>query len=136
MRLRSDERALVEAALGVRERAYAPYSHFLVGAALLSEDGRTFLGCNVENASFGATMCAERNAVGAAVAAGARRFKLLAVATEAHPPAPPCGLCRQVLSEFAPALRVILVNPAGTLRRVGLDRLLPVGFDAQSLSKR
>lgn len=92
--------ALVNAAWEVRERAHAPYSKFKVGAALLAEDGRIFTGCNVENLSYGLTMCAERVAVGAAVAAGVTAFRGVAVVAETREPISPCGGCRQVLSEF------------------------------------
>src|SRR5206468_4728052 len=94
--------ALIHAAIDVRQRAYAKYSQFAVGAAVLAGDGRVFTGCNVENSSYGLTICAERAAVFAAIAAGQQRFELLAVATTGG--ATPCGACRQVLAEFAPEL--------------------------------
>ncbi|HEY6478364.1 MAG TPA: cytidine deaminase, partial [Polyangia bacterium] len=92
--------ALVMAARAVRGRAHAPYSKFLVGAAVRDERGRIHVGCNVENASYGLTVCAERNAVAAAVAAGARRVRAVAVVSGSRPPASPCGACRQVLAEL------------------------------------
>ncbi len=133
VRLRKIEQALVDAALSVRKKAYAPYSRFKVGAALLTDDGEIFLGCNVENASYGATICAERHAVGNAVAAGKREFVQLAIATSTSPPSPPCGICRQVLGEFAPKLKILLVNPKGEVVRIRLDKLLPMAFSSQSL---
>ncbi|RME28199.1 MAG: cytidine deaminase [Deltaproteobacteria bacterium] len=126
--MRKSEYKLVEAALEVRLRAYAPYSGFKVGAAILTDTGEIFTGCNVENASYGATICAERNAVAAAVAAGARGFVRLAIATGSSPPSPPCGLCRQVLGEFNPRLGLLLVNHRGQLIRTTLTRLLPSPF--------
>lgn len=126
---------LRQAALAARDRSYAPYSRFRVGAALLCEDGETVLGCNVENASYGLCVCAERTAVGAAVAAGRQRFVAIAIATASSPPSPPCGMCRQVLSEFADDLPVLLVNPAGESCETRLRELLPSGFDRQLLER-
>lgn len=123
---------VVAAALTAQAQAYAPYSKFRVGAALEAEDGRVFTGCNVENASYGLTICAERMAVGAAVVAGARRFRRVVVATDADPPASPCGACRQVLSEFGPELTVESVSPAGA-RRWTMGELLPARFAPESL---
>lgn len=125
--------ALVARAREVQAQAYAPYSRFRVGAALESEDGRVFVGCNVESASYGLTICAERMALGAAVAAGARRFRRLAVATDADPPAAPCGACRQLLAEFGLDLDVIAAGPAGE-RRWTLAALLPDAFTGEALA--
>ena len=108
-------------------RAYAPYSHFLVGAALRAIDGRVFSGCNVENASFGLTMCAERVALGAAIAAGVRVFSAIAIAGPAERSAVPCGACRQVLAEFGLGLRVIYLRDAG-ITVTTLGELLPETF--------
>lgn len=120
-------RRLVEAAKATRERAYAPYSRFHVGAAVLAEDGRVFVGCNVENSSFGLTVCAERNAVAAAVAAGARPVAVAVVGDTDH--LPPCGACRQVLAEFLADMPVILGAPDGTTWRItSLGALLPSQF--------
>ena len=124
--VRVDE--LREAAFAALERAYAPYSSFRVGAAILAADGSVEVGCNVENASFPASMCAERVAVGALAARGLRRFDLLVIATEADSPTPPCGICRQVLSEFAPGLSIVSVTRSGTEARWSLDELLPSPF--------
>jgi cytidine deaminase len=122
------------AALGAMSRAYAPYSNFRVGAALQDKDGRVFIGCNVENASFGGTICAERAALAAALVAGSRTFDRLVVATEATEPTPPCGVCRQVLVEFAPAIEIISITAAGQEARWTLDALLPSPFTPHSLT--
>lgn len=115
-------------------RAHAPYSEFRVGAALEAADGRVFTGCNVESASYGLTICAERVAVGAAVAGGARRFRRIVVASETDPPAAPCGACRQVLAEFGLDVDVIAVGPASE-RRWTLRELLPDAFLPESLDR-
>jgi cytidine deaminase len=125
--------ALVAAAAAARERAYAPYSRFQVGAALLGEDGGIYPGCNVENASYGLTICAERNALWAAVARGQRRFVALAVVTDASPPAMPCGACRQVLRELAPDLPIVTANLAGERFQTSLAELLPNSFGPEDL---
>lgn len=117
---------LVEAAWRARESAYAPYSRFAVGAAVMTGDGRIFTGCNVENLSYGLTMCAERVAIGAAVGAGMREFRAVAMVADAGVPISPCGACLQVLAEFA-VPRVILVNRTERLE-FGLDELLPRAF--------
>ncbi len=114
---------LVEAAWQVRKHAYAPYSRFAVGAALWAADGRIFVGCNVENLSYGLSNCAERVALGAAVAAGAREFIAIAVVADTRVPISPCGACRQVLAEFGVPL-VVVANLGGQLE-FQLDALLP-----------
>ncbi len=113
-------------------RAYAPYSNYRVGACLLASDGRTFQGCNIENASYGATICAERCAVSAAVASGARAFTAIAI-VGSDSPAWPCGICRQVLNEFSEDMRVICGQYGGTFEVVPLAELLPKSFGPKDL---
>ncbi len=127
------EEELVQWAVEARTNAYAPYSGFAVGAALLAEDGRVFTGCNVENAAFGLTMCAERVAVFKAVSEGVREFEAIAIAC-GKVPCPPCGACRQVLYEFAPDLLVIMADAEGKeVQKAKLGELLPRGFGPKSL---
>lgn len=123
-----DEEKLLAEALAVRERAYVPHSGFKVGAALLTASGRIFTGCNFENASLGATICAERAAVGAAVSAGEREWVALAVVADYPEPVTPCGICRQVLAEFGPDMPVIMANLAGERRVMTVRELLPGMF--------
>jgi len=113
--------------------AYVPYSHFAVGAALRAKDGTIYTGCNVENASYGLTICAERNAVARAVAGGARRFDAIAVVTENG--VTPCGACRQVLAEFGPEIAVIVADAAGNRRIYTLNELLPDAFTPEHLDR-
>jgi cytidine deaminase len=128
--------SLIQAAWAAWTQAYAPYSRFAVGAAVESEDGRIFAGCNVENASYGLTLCAERNALAQAVAAGQRRFRRLVVVTDTVTPTSPCGACRQWLWELAPAAEVILVNRQGVGQRLTVAELLPHAFDGQQLRQQ
>jgi cytidine deaminase len=124
-----DWKALLEAAREARDRSYSPYSRFAVGAALLGGDGSIYPGANVENRSYGLTLCAERAAIGAAVSAGVRDFRALLVVTDSHPPAAPCGLCRETLAEFAgPELPIRLVNVDGATRDFRLGDLFPEVF--------
>jgi cytidine deaminase len=126
----ADHEGLVAAAFAVREHAYVRASGFRVGAAVLARDGRTFAGCNVENASYGLTTCAERNAIAAAVAAGVRAGDVVAVAvaTDLDEPASPCGACRQVLAEFGRDMVVVLAGRNGRRRVTTLAVLLPEPF--------
>jgi cytidine deaminase len=128
-----DEAALVAAARSARRKAYAPYSRFRVGAAVRA-GGAVHGGCNVENASYGLTVCAERNAVGAAALAGARRIEAVAVASGTSPPTPPCGACLQVLAELGgPDTPVLLAGPRGAPVRTTLGELLPRAFGKRYL---
>jgi cytidine deaminase len=122
-----DLSVLVKMAEAAREHAYAPYSQFRVGAALLAESGKVYAGCNVENATYGATICAERAAVCAMVAAGETKLLALAVFSDASPPATPCGICRQVLAEFADDASVVVATPR-MQRVLSLAELLPDRF--------
>ncbi|HID88017.1 MAG TPA: cytidine deaminase [Anaerolineae bacterium] len=126
-----NEDELVALAKGARRNAYAPYSDFAVGAALLARSGRVYTGCNVENASYGLSICAERVALFKAVAGGEREFTAIAVVTETG--ATPCGACRQVLREFGDDLRVIVANLEGERQVYTLEELLPHSFTAQQL---
>lgn len=123
----SDLEDLVGAAREVREHAHAPYSGFRVGAAVRASSGRVYLGCNVENASFGATVCAERSAIAAAVAAGERVIEAVAVFTEAEAPTMPCGICRQVILELGPDALVVAATPS-LQKQTTLRELLPEPF--------
>jgi len=125
---------LIGRAREAMRNAWAPYSEFRVGAAIEASDGRVFVGCNVESASYGLTICAERMALGAAVAAGARSLRRVAVTTEVEPPAAPCGACRQLLAEFGLNLEVIAAGPTSE-RRWTLAALLPDAFTKESLDR-
>lgn len=122
---------LVSLARNARQHAYAPYSHYRVGAALLTADGEVFTGCNVENAEFGSTVCAERVAIWSAVAAGHREFGMLAVVTSNG--GAPCGSCRQVLVEFAPDMVVYIADTEQLYRQLTVRELLPDFFGPQDL---
>jgi len=124
---------LVVAALAARENAFAPFSKFKVGAAIEGLDGRIHSGCNVENATYGLTICAERVAVFKAVSEGARRFKRVAVAADTDNLTPPCGACRQILWEFCGDVEIVLVNPRGKIETFRLKDLFPRPFDVSYL---
>jgi cytidine deaminase len=125
----AQQEALLTAAREAAEQAYAPYSNFHVGAALLDDRGRIFSGCNVENLSYGLTICAERNAIGAAVRAGARKIVATLVYTPTPLPTPPCGACRQVLAEFGPEMEIHMHCTGPTVARYTMRQLLPAAFD-------
>jgi len=124
---------LLAAALAARLHAHAPYSKFLVGAALEDSSGRIHTGCNVENATYGLTICAERVAVFKAMSEGAREFRRIAVAADTETLTPPCGACRQILWEFCGDIEVMLVNPRGASETLRMKDLFPRAFDASFL---
>lgn len=123
---------LVDAALVARQRAYAPYSHYLVGSALLTSDGAVIMGCNVENASYPATICAERVALTAAIAQGYRDFVAIAVVTSNG--GSPCGICRQVMAELGPTMAVFVSDASGRYYATTVAELLPDAFRGDKLS--
>lgn len=115
------------------EAAYAPYSHFRVGAAVLSGQGDIFVGCNCENASYGATICAERNAIGSLIASGQRQIITVLVYTPTSAPTTPCGICRQVINEFSPSASIVCACDGPDLIETGLEQLLPSAFGPLNL---
>ena len=127
------ERELVERALEMRRFSYAPYSHFRVGAALECEDGSVYTGCNVENAAYGSSLCAERTALVKAVSEGRRRFVRLAVTGDSADYCWPCGACRQMLREFGTDLEVLAANREGAYVAISLEELLPHSFGPETL---
>lgn len=126
---------LCRAAWAMLDRAYAPYSHFRVGAALECRDGTVFTGCNIENAAYSPSICAERVAVSKAVSEGHRDFLRIAIAADTDRFTSPCGVCRQVLWEFAPDLEVLLYNRRGEIQELTLRQLLPYSFDSTALEE-
>ena len=126
---------LCRAAWAMLDRAYAPYSHFRVGAALECGDGTVFTGCNIENAAYSPSICAERVAVSKAVSEGHRDFARIAIAADTDRFTSPCGVCRQVLWEFAPDLEVLLYNRRGEIQELTLRQLLPCSFDSTALEE-
>ena len=124
---------LVEAAIRARENAHAPFSGFKVGAAVEDESGRIYAGCNVENATYGLTMCAERVAMFKAISEGARKFRRVAVVADTETLTPPCGACRQVLWEFCGDVEIVLANLAGKTETLRLGALFPRAFDGSFL---
>ena len=129
----SDEEKFIAAARQAREHAHAPFSEFRVGAAVRTKSGRTFSGCNVENASYGLTICAERVAIFKAISEGEREFDAIAVVTDADALTPPCGACRQIIWEFCGDVPVILANLKGKVERESSSKLLPRPFDSSNL---
>ena len=127
------DKELVNIAKEAMENAYAPYSHFKVGAALLAKDGRVFQGCNIENASYGATNCAERTAIFKAVSEGYREFEKIAIVASSGDYASPCGICRQVLFEFLPEGKVILDSDEKGMVTFTVRELLPLGFRGEDI---
>ncbi|HVB85373.1 MAG TPA: cytidine deaminase [Candidatus Dormibacteraeota bacterium] len=127
--------ALIAAARQARENAHAPYSNFRVGAAVRAKSGRIYSGCNVENASYGLTCCAERVAIFKAVSEGERGFDAIAVVTDAEKLTPPCGACRQIIWEFCGDVPVILADLAGNSEKMSAAELLPRAFDSNSISE-
>ena len=127
------EKELVEAAREVREKAYAPYSNFKVGAAIRTKEGKIYTGCNVESASYGLTVCAERVAIWKAVSEGEKEFVEIAVVADTHELTPPCGVCRQIVWEFCHDIPVILANLRGDTEIVQMSELLPRAFDTKFL---
>lgn len=127
------EKELILRAKEAMTYAYAPYSKFQVGAALLAKDGRVFTGCNIENASYGATNCAERTAVFKAVSEGAREFEAIAIVASSSDLISPCGICRQVLAEFMPDGKVILDSDTKGMLTYTVRELLPAGFSAEDI---
>lgn len=131
-----DARQLIEQARIAREKAYVPYSTFPVGAALLASDGTVFFGCNIENAAFPVTICAERTAIFKAISEGQREFTALAVIADTPGPVSPCGSCRQVMSEFLPRnFPVYLSNLKGDVQETTIEQLLPGAFNALDMEK-
>lgn len=124
---------LLAAALAVRENAFAPFSKFKVGAAVQGLDGRIHTGCNVENATYGLTVCAERVAILKGISEGSKRFKRVAVAADTQKLTPPCGACRQILWEFCGDVEIVLVNPRGKIETYRLKDLFPKPFDVSYL---
>lgn len=127
---------LLEQAFKATRLSYAPYSRFRVGAALLTEDGAVVTGCNVENASYGLSNCAERTAVFKAVSIGKRRFKAIAVVSNRRNPVYPCGACRQVLREFNKDITIVVANRRGRVMKTSLSKLLPKSFGPEDLGRR
>ncbi len=130
------EKELIEKAKRARLKAYAPYSNFKVGVALLTKSGKVYTGANVENSTYGLTVCAERVAVFKAVNRGEKNFSKIVVVADKNPPVTPCGACRQVLSEFAKDLKIVCANLEGKVKRYSLKELLPDAFEKGSMDKR
>ena len=130
----SDWNELVEQARSAQQRSYSPYSNFRVGAALQGASGKVYQGCNVENASYRVTTCAEQAAIASAVASGEQQFTRLAIIADSDGPAAPCGACRQTLVEFAPDLEIYSVGRTGATQRWNINELIPMAFTRKSLT--
>lgn len=128
-----ENQELVLLAKEAMEKAYAPYSKFKVGAALLAKNGKVFLGCNVENASFGATICAERTAITKAISEGVKEFEKIAIVASSDDYAAPCGICRQVLYEFMPEGEIVLDSHGEGIKAMSLKEMLPMGFRGEDI---
>lgn len=128
-----NEESLIDIAKEVRERAYAPYSNFKVGAAVETEDGNVYTGCNVESASYGLTVCAERVAIWKGISRGETKFSRIAVVVDTEDLTPPCGVCRQIIWEFCGDVPVILANLQGKKETLMMGELLPRAFDSKFL---
>lgn len=124
---------LLKAAAAAREKAYAPYSCFKVGAALLTKSGKIYCGCNIENAAYSHTVCAERTAIYQAVCAGEKDFQAIAIVAELDHPASPCGACRQVMAEFSEDMEIIMANTQGKAVVSSIKELLPMAFNSNDL---
>ncbi len=133
--MKTAPKKIIEQAAKAREKAVAPFSNFKVGAALETKDGAVYTGCNIENASYGLTMCAERVAIFKAISEGAREFKTIAVVADTDELTPPCGPCRQIIHEFCGDIPVILANLKDKTETLPMNELLPRAFDVKSLEK-
>ena len=131
--MKHSEKELIDAATDVRERAYAPYSNFKVGAAVETEEGDIYTGCNVESASYGLTVCAERVAIWKGISRGVTKFGRIAVVVDTEELTPPCGVCRQIIWEFCGDVPVILANLHGKTETIQMGDLLPRAFDSKFL---
>jgi cytidine deaminase len=132
----TNDEELITRARHAQKNAYAPFSQYKVGAALLTDNGQIYSGCNVENSTYGATNCAERTAVFTAVCDGARSFQKIAVVTDSEEPVMPCGICRNVLYEFSPNMEIIAVGASGKTERIQLSALFPKGFRIEKKQKK
>ncbi|MEX0601692.1 MAG: cytidine deaminase [Bacteroidota bacterium] len=133
--MRTDYKELVGHAREARKRAYAPFSKFRVGAALLASNGRVYMGCNVESASYSLTVCAERTAIFKAISEGERNFTAIAVVSDDPDFTPPCGACRQVLMDLAGNIDIVMANRKGRMKNVKLKDLLPLAFGSRNLTR-
>lgn len=131
--VKEEYKKLIKEAEKARKRAYTPYSKFKVGAAILTSDGKIFTGCNIENASFGLTVCAERVAISKAISEGSYKFKAIVIVGDTNRPCSPCGACRQVISEFGEDIKIIMSNLKGDIKIKKIRELLPEAFNKNDL---